>query len=431
MSPATEPIIAVRGLRHSYGEGAFMREVLHGVDVDLAPGEIAIIMGHSGSGKTTFLTLVSALRSVQTGSVRVAGQELHGASDAVLTRARREIGFVFQRHNLIPALTARQNVQMAVLIDRSANSVAVADALLDRVGLRGHEHKRPRELSGGQQQRVAIARALARQPRVIMADEPTASLDAHTGHEIIEFIQSLARTEGCAVMIVTHDSRILDVADRILTLDDGRLIETDANLERLADELAAIFAGLPQVFACFPEDSPPRLAEYEAQRQRFAAATEALNMRASDHVRLKLKPEAAHRADALQQMLGAIRSVESLLGEFAGHLRSAPHDLQRGTGDTLQQALETVLLTAADALRTRDPGDIDLLARITSDRTDAMKHLRDATSIRPGPTIDGDEAWRDALFALTNDFARLVYLLGQIAHFLAVMERPLEKRAGS
>src|SRR3954453_3163972 len=123
MSSSTEPIVAVRGLRHSYGEGAFEREVLHGVDVDLAPGEIAIIMGHSGSGKTTFLTLVSALRAVQTGSVRVAGQELHGATDAVLTAARREIAFIFQRHNLLGALAARQNVQMAMLIDRPANSV--------------------------------------------------------------------------------------------------------------------------------------------------------------------------------------------------------------------------------------------------------------------------------------------------------------------
>jgi len=423
MPSSTEPIIAVRGLRHSYGEGVFVREVLHGIDVDLAPGEIAIIMGHSGSGKTTFLTLVSALRSVQTGSVRVAGQELHGATDAVLTAARRDIGFIFQRHNLLAALTARQNVQMALLIDRPANSVAAADALLARVGLRGHEHKRPRELSGGQQQRVAIARALARQPRVIMADEPTASLDAQTGHEIIDFIQSLARTEGCAVMIVTHDSRILDVADRILTLDDGRMIATDANFERLADELAGLFAGLPHVFAYFPEEGPPRLAEYEAQRRQFAAATEALNMRASDHVRLKLKPQAAHRADALQQMLAAIRSLESLLGEFAAHLRSAPPDLQRGVGDTLQQALETVLLTAADALRTRDPDDIDVLARITSDRSDAMKRLRDAPSIRPGTTIDSDDARRHALFALTNDFARLIYLLGQVAHFLTEMGR--------
>jgi putative ABC transport system ATP-binding protein len=423
MPSSTEPIIAVRGLRHSYGEGAFVREVLHGIDVDLAPGEIAIIMGHSGSGKTTFLTLVSALRSVQTGSVRVAGQELRGATDAVLTTARREIGFVFQRHNLIGALTARQNVQMALLIDRPANSAAVADALLERVGLRGHEHKRPRELSGGQQQRVAIARALARHPRVIMADEPTASLDAQTGHEIIDFIQSLARTEGCAVMIVTHDSRILDVADRILTLDDGRMIETDANFERLTAELAALFAGLPQVFAYFPEGGHPRLAEYTAYRQQFAATTEALNMRASDHLRLKLKPEAAHRADALQQMLAAIRSLESQLGEFVGHLRSAPPDLQRGTGDDLQQALETVLLTAADALRTRDPDDIDMLARITSDRSDAMRRLRDAPSVHPGTTIESDEMRRDALFALTNDFARLIYLHGQVAHFLTEMGR--------
>src|SRR3954469_2284774 len=142
MPPSNEPIIAVRGLCHAYGEGAFVREVLHGIDVDLPPGEIAIIMGHSGSGKTTFLTLVSALRSVQTGSVRVAGQELQGASDAVLTTARREIGFIFQRHNLIGALTARQNVQMAALIAGSAaDSLAVADDLLAKVGLRGHEHK--------------------------------------------------------------------------------------------------------------------------------------------------------------------------------------------------------------------------------------------------------------------------------------------------
>lgn len=422
-SSSPEPIIAVRGLRHSYGEGAFVREVLHGIDVDLPPGEIAIIMGHSGSGKTTFLTLVSALRAVQTGSVRVAGQELQGATDAVLTTARREIGFIFQKHNLIGALTARQNVQMALLIDRPADSVAAADALLAKVGLRGHEHKRPRQLSGGQQQRVGIARALARRPRVILADEPTASLDAQTGREIIEFIQSLARSEGCAVMIVTHDSRILDVADRILTLDDGRMIETDAIFERLADELAGLFAGLPQVFAYFPEDGPPRLAEYEAQHQQFTAATEALNMRASDHVRLRLKPEAAHRADALQQLLAAVRSLETLLGEFAGHLRAAPPELQRGTGDALQQALETVLFTAGDALRTRDPGDIDILARIASDRSEAMKRLRDAPSSRPGTTVESDEARRNALFALTNDFARLIYLHGQVAHFLAEMRR--------
>jgi putative ABC transport system ATP-binding protein len=423
MPPSPEPIIAVRGLRHSYGEGAFVREVLHGIDVDLPPGEIAIIMGHSGSGKTTFLTLVSALRAVQTGSVRVAGQELRGATDAVLTTARREIGFIFQKHNLIGALTARQNVQMALLIEHPADSVAVADNLLARVGLRGHEHKRPRELSGGQQQRVAIARALARRPRVIMADEPTASLDAQTGREIIDFIQSLARTEGCAVMIVTHDSRILDVADRILTLDDGRMIETDVIFERLADELAGLFASLPQVFAYFPDDSPPRLAEYEAQHRQFAAATEALNVRTSDHVRLKVKPEAAHRADALQQMLSAVRSLETLLGEFAGHLRSAPPDLQRGTGHVLQQALETVLLTAADALRTRAPDDIDILARIASDRSDAMKRLREAPFLQPGPTIESDEARRQALFALTNDFARLIYLHGQIAHFLTEIRR--------
>jgi hypothetical protein len=200
------------------------------------------------------------------------------------------------------------------------------------------------------------------------------------------------------------------------------MIETDANFERLADELAGLFAGLAQVFAYFPEDGPPRLAEYEAQRQQFAATIEALNMRASDHVRLKLKPESARRADALQQMLAAIRSLESLLGEFARHLRSAPPDLQHGTGDALHQALETVLLTAADALRTRAPDDIDILSRITSDRSDAMKRLRDTPSIDSGTTIES-EARRSALFALTYDFTRLIYLHSQVAHFLTEMGR--------
>ena len=145
--------------------------------------------------------------------------------------------------------------------------------------------------------------------------------------------------------------------------------------------------------------------------------------RASDHVRLRLKPEAAHRADALQQMLATVRSLEALLGDFAGHLRSAPPDLQRGIGHSLHQAVETVLFTAADALRTRTDDDIDILARIASDRSEAMKRLRDASSLRPGPAPETDEARRDALFALTNAFARLIHLHGQIAHFLTEMRR--------
>ena len=297
-----------------------------------------------------------------------------------------------------------------MLLDRPADSAAAADALLARVGLADHGHKRPRELSGGQQQRVAIARALARRPRVLMADEPTASLDAQTGREIIEFMQTLARREGCAVLIVTHDSRILDVADRILTLDDGRMIETDVIFERMVDELAAIVAELPQVFAYFPENAAPRSAKVEALRHRFASATEALNVRASDHVRLRLRAQAAHRADAFQQLLAAIRAFEALLVEFAGHHHAAPPDLRAGIGHVLQQAIETVLLTAVDALRTRDPDDIDILARITSDRSDAMKRVRDAQlGSAAMPANDGGELRRNALFTLTNDFARLIY----------------------
>ncbi|HWA84895.1 MAG TPA: ATP-binding cassette domain-containing protein [Opitutus sp.] len=418
MSLTSPPLISVRGLRHTFGEGAFAREVLHGIDVDFAPGEIAMIMGHSGSGKTTFLTLMSALRETQAGSVRLDGRELRGASAAELTDVRRSIGFVFQRHNLLGALTARQNVQMALLLDQPENSTEAADALLARVGLAGHEHKRPHELSVGQQQRVAIARALARRPRVIMADEPTASLDAETGREVIQLMQSLARTDRCAVLIVTHDARILDVADRILELDDGHLVATDVAFERMLDETAAQFAELPRVFELPAGRDGAEAAELAELRRRFAAATETLNVRASDHVRMHLRAELARRADALQQLLGAMRAFEGVLAEFCAQLAGAPEELRRGVGDALRQSLETVVLTTGDALRTRTAEDIAILRGITSDRSDVMKRVRDAQF---GAAAPADEERRAAGFALTNDFARAIYLLGQIARFLELV----------
>jgi putative ABC transport system ATP-binding protein len=221
-----EAVVRVDGVSHAYGEGALRSEILHGVSAEIHPGEIVILTGPSGSGKTTLLTLIGALRSGQEGSLRVLGEELVGAGRAALVRVRRQIGYIFQHHNLLDALTATQNVQMALALHgRRARREKRerADAMLEAVGLGAQVHKHPGQLSGGQKQRVAIARALVAEPRMILADEPTASLDKKSGREVVSLMQRLAKRQGVTVVLVTHDNRILDVADRILHLEDGRI----------------------------------------------------------------------------------------------------------------------------------------------------------------------------------------------------------------
>jgi putative ABC transport system ATP-binding protein len=185
-----------------------------------------IVTGPSGSGKTTLLTLIGALRSTQEGSLRVLGQELLGAEARTLESVRKQIGYIFQAHNLLDALTATQNVEMGLLLHphRSRREVrAQARAMLESVGLADRMDHYTSELSGGQRQRVAIARALVSRPRIVLADEPTASLDKKSGREVVELMRSLAREQGVTVLLVTHDNRILDIADRIVHLEDGRL----------------------------------------------------------------------------------------------------------------------------------------------------------------------------------------------------------------
>jgi putative ABC transport system ATP-binding protein len=220
--------VAVKGLCHSFGSGSMRREVLQGVDLRIAPGEMVLLTGPSGCGKTTFLTLVGALRSVQQGSVQVFGHELNGASRQLRQRLRRSIGMIIQGHNLLRCLTAEQNVQMGSDLLNDLSYRARRDQArewLRAVGLADHLGKLPHDLSGGQKQRVAIARALAARPRLLLADEPTASLDSRTGREVVDLLQRLAREQGCGVLMVTHDPRILDVADRLVRMEDGRLLE--------------------------------------------------------------------------------------------------------------------------------------------------------------------------------------------------------------
>jgi putative ABC transport system ATP-binding protein len=217
--------IALEDVSYSYGKGALEKQILFDIGTKIEGGEIIILTGPSGSGKTTLLTLIGALRSAQKGSVRVLDNELLNASEKALINVRRQIGYIFQSHNLLDSLTIHQNVLMALQLAgiKGPDAAGRITAVLERVGLEEHEHKYPGQLSGGQKQRAGIARALVNRPQIVLADEPTASLDKQSGRDVVELIQDLAREDGSAVILVTHDNRILDVADRILHLEDGRM----------------------------------------------------------------------------------------------------------------------------------------------------------------------------------------------------------------
>ncbi len=226
------PSIRIEGLNHFYGKGALKRQVLFDVSAEIRKGEIVIVTGPSGSGKTTMLTLVGALRSTQEGSVQILGHELRDARPATLEKIRRRLGFIFQQHNLLAALSALQNVELGIRgcgrFPRSEHRER-AMHMLNAVGLGDRMHQKPGQLSGGQRQRVAIARALVAEPEMLLADEPTASLDKKSGREVVERMKVLAKEHGTTILLVTHDNRILDIADRIIHLEDGCLTTfTDA-----------------------------------------------------------------------------------------------------------------------------------------------------------------------------------------------------------
>ena len=222
-----EPI-RIEALNYAYGEGELRRPVLRDVALQVGVGEVLLLTGPSGSGKTTLLTLIGALRAMQEGSCEVLGQELFGASERARVSLRQRIGFIFQNHNLLGALTARQNVAMALEVAprlSETERLARAGEMLAAVGLAEHTDRLPSKLSGGQRQRVAIARALAAQPGLVLADEPTAALDKVSGAEVAHLLRDLAKSRGVPILMVTHDPRILDIADRVVTMEDGRIVE--------------------------------------------------------------------------------------------------------------------------------------------------------------------------------------------------------------
>jgi putative ABC transport system ATP-binding protein len=277
-----QPVVVER-LEHHYGKGALRRQILFDVSATIPAGEIIIVTGPSGSGKTTLLTLIGALRAAQSGSVRVLGQELNGADAGTLERVRRRIGFIFQQHNLLAALTATENVELGLRATGRFPRGELrrrARSMLEAVGLGAHVDKRAHELSGGQRQRVAIARALVGDPAIVLADEPTASLDRVSGREVVDRMQALAREQGATILLVTHDNRILDVADRILHLEDGRISTFTeaviANTQHMMNLLADSTSKQPleQLVAEMDEPAFRRtLMDLTQQSQRFLEAT--------------------------------------------------------------------------------------------------------------------------------------------------------------
>jgi putative ABC transport system ATP-binding protein len=224
------PLIAVEHLNHAFLEGGTAKQVLRDINLTVDAGEIVILTGPSGSGKTTLLTMLGGLRAAQSGSLRILGVELLQADRSTLTQLRRSAGFIFQAHNLLPYLDALGNVRVGLEVHDDwleRGRTAMDDrsmAVLEAVGLADRARYYPEKLSGGQKQRVAISRALSSSPKLLLADEPTAALDRESARDVVNLFRRLATDEGAAIVMVTHDNKVLDIADRIVNLEDGRLI---------------------------------------------------------------------------------------------------------------------------------------------------------------------------------------------------------------
>lgn len=254
-----KPAISAKGLQHFFGAGELRKQVLFDNTLDIYPGEIIIMTGPSGSGKTTLLTLIGTLRRVQEGQLWALDRPLHNCSNADILNLRRDIGFIFQAHNLFDSLTATQNVRMALELveprgSRSDQTKRCRE-MLEAVGLGHRVNHMPKQLSGGQKQRVAIARGLVHHPKLVLADEPTAALDEQSGRTVVELLKRRAKEEQTTILIVTHDNRILDVADRIVNLVDGH-IRSDVLVQE-----AAIVSQMLAKCEIFQHLTPRSLAE--------------------------------------------------------------------------------------------------------------------------------------------------------------------------
>ncbi len=325
----TEPLISVRGVNHYFGTGPLRKQILFDIYADILPGEIVINTGPSGSGKTTLLTLVGALRTVQEGSLRVMNEELNGANTQTVVKVRRNVGFIFQAHNLLSSLTACQNVEMALQLDPTIGreeSRRRAVEMLNAVGLGARIDYMPRQLSGGQKQRVAIARALVTRPQIILADEPTAALDKKSGREVVEILHRLAKTQGCAILLVTHDNRILDIADRIVTLDDGRITSFASGMTASTGQVLGAFSQMQRngelmrhVSSLSDQKFVEVLEQVTSEFEQFLRASEVARREAVDALSDQVLEAATVR---IRDMLNAERATLYLYDEQSRTLQS-------------------------------------------------------------------------------------------------------------
>lgn len=222
--------VRCRGIVKEFGSGQTRIRVLRGIDLDVRLGETTFLVGPSGCGKTTLISVIAGLLKPNEGSLEVMGRDLIAMRSGRLVDFRaNNLGFIFQQFNLLPALNAAENAAVPLIVQGFGfrKAVRAAEALLDRLEMGKHKHKYPNQLSGGQQQRIAIARALVHEPRLVICDEPTASLDAETGHAVMELLRELASASDRAVIVVTHDNRIYPFADRIVSMTDGQIVSSD------------------------------------------------------------------------------------------------------------------------------------------------------------------------------------------------------------
>jgi putative ABC transport system ATP-binding protein len=232
------PAITVRGVVKDFGSGQTAVRALHGIDAQIQPGELTFLVGESGSGKTTLISIIAGIMYPSDGSVCVFGTEIYDLSENNLVKFRlANIGFIFQQYNLIPTLTSAENASVPLVAAGVSRGEAVerARATLERLGIGTLGERLPRQLSGGQQQRVAIARALVHNPRLVVCDEPTAALDAASGRKVMDLLRGVALDQDRAVIIVTHDNRVFDLADRILDMEDGRIVKDERPTKQPSD----------------------------------------------------------------------------------------------------------------------------------------------------------------------------------------------------
>jgi putative ABC transport system ATP-binding protein len=367
---SSKPVpIRVSGLNHSFGKGNLRKQILFDVSTEIQAGEIVIVTGPSGSGKTTMLTLVGALRSAQDGSVQILGEELRGARPRTLEKVRKQIGFIFQQHNLLGALSAVQNVELGIRASgkyKGAKMHRRAREMLIAVGLEDRIHHKPDQLSGGQRQRVAIARALAAEPAMLLADEPTASLDKKSGRDVVDHMKKLAKEQATTILLVTHDNRILDIADRIVHLEDGRI-------STFTDSVIANNRHMMEMLAD------------NRQKQDLEKMVDDLDEREFEELLQEMTEES-------QQFLQATALANNVA--FRSMLKQGLFAFTRKLGQLLNADRSSLFLVDGDSLELKVAEDLDKMGRI---RIPLGSGIAGAVA-QSGQAIRIDDAYADSRF---------------------------------